>query len=126
MELNKRSLDRLKGVNPILPAILKEAIKTSPYEFQIPLDGGVRTSERQRELYDKKVSKCDGFIKKSEHQKGTAFDIFLIIDKKASWDKKALSLTAKHIQEVAKNTFNVDLVWGGNFKNFCDMPHFQL
>ena len=126
MELNQRSLDRLRGVDPILPAILKEAIKTSPYEFQIPEDGGLRNAERQRQLYDKKVSKCDGFIKKSEHQKGTAFDIFLMIDKKASWNKIALKLVARHIQEVAKNTFNVNLVWGGDWKGFVDFPHFQL
>lgn len=125
MNLNQRSLDRLKGVKQILIDILIEAAKDSPYEFQIPPDGGLRTASRQKELFDKKVSKCDGYTNKSEHQKGTAFDIFLLIDGRASWDKAALTKTARHIQEVAEFDFKTKLEWGGDWK-WKDMPHLQL
>jgi peptidoglycan L-alanyl-D-glutamate endopeptidase CwlK len=126
MQLNQRSLARLLGVEPILIAILKEAIKTSPYEFQIPLDGGVRTALRQRELYNKKLSRCDGYVKMSKHQRKKAVDIFLLFGKKASWDKPSLKKVAHHIKEVAKNTFNVDLECGCDWTNFSDFPHIEM
>lgn len=124
--LNQRSLDRLKGIKQCLIDLLIEASKTSPYEFQIPADGGLRTAEQQNALFLKKVSKCDGYNTLSEHQKGTAFDIFLLIDGKASWDKTKLTETATHIKQVAKEKFKISLTWGGDWKNFKDLPHFQL
>ena len=71
--LSQRSIDRLKGVKQVLIDILIEASNNSPYEFQIPLDGGLRTAQRQNELFKAKKSLCDGYTKLSEHQKGTAF-----------------------------------------------------
>jgi hypothetical protein len=123
--LNQRSLDRLKGVKQVLIDILIEAAKDSPYEFQIPADGGLRTAEMQNALFFKKVSKCDGYIKLSEHQTVTAFDIFLLIDGKASWDKAKLTIVARHIQKVAKEKHNINLIWGGSWK-WKDMPHFEI
>lgn len=124
--MNQRSLDRLKGVKQILVDILVEASKDSPYPFEIPPFGGLRTAEEQNGLFLKKVSKCDGYKNKSEHQKGSAFDIFLLIDGTASWDKVKLTKVARHIQQVADFEFGLKLTWGGDFKNFIDMPHFQL
>lgn len=124
--LNERSLNRLVGVKRVLIDILIEAAKYSPYEFQIPADGGLRTAERQKELFDRKLSKLDGYIKIGNHQKGTAFDIFLLIDGTASWDKIKLTQVARHIQEVAEDDFKIKLKWGGDWKGFVDMPHFEL
>ena len=123
---SQRDLDRLKGVKQCLIDLLIEAAKDSPYEFHIPADGGLRTAEMQNALFLKKVSKCDGYNTISEHQKGTAFDIFLLIDGKASWDKVKLTETAKHIKQVAKDKFKISLTWGGDWKTFKDLPHFQL
>jgi peptidoglycan LD-endopeptidase CwlK len=133
--MNTRSLERLKGVNPILIDILIESQYNSPHRFEIPRDGGLRTTERQQELYSygrtdksrKIITYTDGVIKKSEHQKGTAFDIFILLPNgKASWDKLLLTEVARHIQKVAKEKFNVDLTWGGDWTKFKDLPHFQL
>jgi peptidoglycan L-alanyl-D-glutamate endopeptidase CwlK len=139
--MNTSSIERLKGVNPILIDILISAHKTSPHRFEIPRDGGVRTTERQQELYSygrtdlskKKVTNVDGVIKLSKHQidkitgYGEAVDIFILLPNgKASWDKKLLTVTARHIQKVAKEEFNINLTWGGDFKSFVDMPHLQL
>lgn len=54
----------------------------------------LRSSEEQNRLFEKKLSKCDGYKKKSNHQLGRAMDIYLT-DKNgnALWewnDKKAL------------------------------------
>ncbi|MDJ0503744.1 MAG: M15 family metallopeptidase [Nostocales cyanobacterium LE14-WE12] len=124
--MNQRSLDRLKGVKQVLIDILIEASKDTPYPFEIPPFGGMRTAEDQHGLFLKKVSKCDGYNKISEHQKGTAFDIFLLINGTASWDKAKLTVVARHIQEVAKYSFKINLTWGGDWTKFVDMPHFQL
>jgi len=124
--MNQRSLDRLKGVKQILVDILVEASKDSPYQFEIPADGGLRTAERQNELFKQGKSKIDGFKVKGEHQKGNAFDIFLLINGTASWDKDKLTKVARHIQEVADFEYGVKLDWGGDWKGFIDMPHFQI
>ena len=125
-KLSKRSYERLNGVNAILIAILTEAIKESPYDFGIPRSGGLRTAEFQNELYKKGKSQLDGYKKKSYHQSGKAFDIFAYVDGKASWDRDQLTAIARHIQKVAREQFDVELTWGGDWKNFVDMPHFQI
>ena len=126
MKLSKRSLSRLKGVNPLLIAIAVDAIKDSPHDFGIPEHGGLRTAQEQRMLFDSGKSKADGYQKKSYHQSGNAFDIFGYKDSKASWDKTVLTEIARHIQKVAKERYGVDLTWGGDWKSFVDMPHFQI
>jgi peptidoglycan L-alanyl-D-glutamate endopeptidase CwlK len=123
--MTTRDLERLKGINPILIDICIEASKTSPIPFGIPRDGGLRTAERQNYLYKKHRSKCDGYVKKSYHQSGNAFDIYAIKDGVPSWDKQLLTQLSNHILRVAEQ-MNVKLTWGGNFKSFKDMPHFQI
>jgi peptidoglycan L-alanyl-D-glutamate endopeptidase CwlK len=125
-KLSTASLDRLKDVNPTLIKIALAGIVDSPYEFQIPPFGGRRTAEEQHGLFLKKVSKCDGFNDISEHQKGTAFDIFVLIDGKASWDKKYYKPIADHLIKIAKEQFNTQLTWGGSWVKFPDAPHFQI
>jgi len=126
MKLSKRSLDRLKGINPVLIEILKEGIKESPFDFGIPQNGGLRTSEDQYLLYKNKVSKCDGYKNKSYHQTGNAFDIYGYDNGKAHWDIDKLTLIAKHLQKVAKEKFDIHLEWGGDWKSWKDYPHFQI
>lgn len=125
-QLSKRSLSRLEGVNPLLVAIAVDAVKNSPYDFGIPQYGGKRTAEEQRELFDKGKSKADGYNKKSYHQSGNAFDVFGYVGGKATWDRKVLTAIARHIQKVAMDNYKVKLTWGGDWKSFVDMPHFQI
>lgn len=124
--LSKRSFERLNGIDAILIAILVEGIKESPFDFGIPRNGGLRTAEQQKVLFDKKRSKADGIKKKSYHQSGKAFDVFAYIDGNASWDKNQLTQIARHLQKIAKEKFDVKLEWGGDWKSFIDMPHFQI
>lgn len=125
-KLSTRSKARLIGINPILIEIVEEAIKDSPFDFGIPSFGGLRTAEDQNSLYIKKASQLDGYKKKSYHQTGNAFDIYAYVDGRASWDVDHLSAIADHIKCVAEDKFNTELTWGGDWKNFVDMPHFQL
>ena len=125
-KLSKRSYERLNGIDAILVAILTEAIKESPFDFGIPRNGGMRTAKEQNELYKKGRSRLDGYKNKSYHQTGKAFDIYAYVDGDASWEKEHLTAIARHIQKVAKEQFNTKLTWGGDWKSFVDMPHFQI
>jgi len=134
MKLSKRSISHLQSVDPLLIAIVIDSIKDSPHDFGIPSTGGVRTQSEQYQLFLDKKSKCDGTIKKSNHQpiivremkQGKAFDIFGYVDGKATWDEDILTEIARHIQKVAKDRYNIDLTWGGDWTSFRDMPHFQI
>lgn len=125
-ELSKRSKERLARVNPLLIDIVEEAIKDSPFDFGIPREGGYRSPEDQHILFLKGASKCDGYKHKSYHQTGNAFDIYGYVDGKATWNVLILTEIARHLQKIAKDCFCVDLEWGGSWRTFRDMPHFQL
>lgn len=135
-KLSNRSRQRLEGIEPILIQIIEEAIKDSPYDFGIPQYGGLRTVDDQQELYAKgrtdfsthtrPVTYVDGVNKKSYHQTGKAFDIYIYDHKtkRASWNVEKLEAVARHLQKVA-SVVGVDLQWGGDWKKFKDYPHFQ-
>lgn len=119
------SLRRLETCDPRIQEIMNIAIQHSPLDFGIPSLGGKRTADEQNKLFLDGVSKCDGHRHLSYHQSGMAVDIYAYVDGKASWDETYLSVIAGHVLGVAKG-LNYELEWGGFFKNFLDMPHFQL
>ncbi len=124
-KLSKRSMLRLQGVDERLVKVIDLALSISNIDFGIPGDGGLRTAERQKELFDKKKSKCDGYINESYHQTGKAFDVYAYVDGKASWDRYHLTQVAAAIlQASAMLGHNVE--WGGLWKGFTDMPHFEI
>lgn len=125
-KFSQRSLNNLKGVHPSMIKLMKAAIVDAPVDFVIT--EGVRTLQRQKELYKQGKSKCDGVIKKSNHQVkpdgyGYAVDLYpLPIDYK---NKMPYKILAGHIKKIAKN-LGINIVWGGDWKTFIDMPHYEL
>jgi len=146
--LSQRSLDRLKGVHPFIIEVVTKGIVYSPYDFGIPEDGGLRTTERQQQLFSigrttevgtrKPITFTDGVNKKSNHQAkedglGYAFDIYIFDKGKADWNVEKLELVATHLKTVASNISeqnpkykNLRLIWGGNWVKFPDLPHFEI
>ena len=124
-KLSSRSKDRLQGVDSRIIEIIDLALTISKVDFGIPGDGGLRTKERQLQLFIKNVSKCDGVNNLSHHQSGKAFDIYAYVDSKASWNSYDLLQVATAILQAA-SMLKYSVEWGGHFKNFVDMPHFQL
>jgi len=124
-KLSSSSKKRLEGIDPRLISIISEALKISVIDFGIPGDGGLRTAERQKELFDKKVSKCDGTVNKSYHQTGKAFDVYAYVDGKASWDRYHLTQVAAAMLQAAA-MLGYQLRWGGLFKSWSDLPHFEI
>jgi len=146
-KLSKRSRERLDGLRPILIEIIEEGIKTSPFDFGIPEDGGVRTDQRQEFLYSKgrtteemieagiigvegrpnerKITwTLNSLHKPDENGEGKAFDIYAYVNGGASWDLKYLQPIARHLQEVAKSK-GVILKWGHDLWG-KDGAHFQI
>lgn len=125
----------MKGINPDLVVIMYEAIKYSVIDFGVPKSGGLRTAGEQNKLYRDNVSKCDGILSISNHQKGEAVDFYAYINGKASWDKTHLALVASVILSTAKRLkkegrIECDIKWGGSFgsNDFhgWDMPHIEV
>lgn len=85
---------------------------------------GVRTKERQLELYNSGASKTMN----SRHLSGHAVDLGAVIDGRLSWDWPLYDKIAEamFIAEDNISLWDSKLTWGGNWKTFKDGPHFEL
>lgn len=122
-KLSERSKQRRKGVDSRLIEISDLAIQITVIDFGHPADAGLRTAERQKELFDQKSSKCDGYENLSYHQSGKALDFYAYVDGKASWEKEHLAMVACAFLQAA-SILGYRLEWGGLWP--WDMPHVQL
>ena len=142
-KFGQRSIDNLKGVHPNLVKVLEQAILTSPVDFTIV--EGLRSDQRQKDLYAQgrtkagiKVTNVDGVKKLSNHQdladgkkdgKGKAVDVYpFFLGQVQVHHKdtvKKLKEIAAHIKSTAKK-LNIKIIWGGDWKNPYDPPHFEL
>ena len=124
-KFSETSKSRREGVDLRLIEISDMAITLSRVDFGIPEHGGYRSTETQQGLYADKKSKADGVKKKSFHQSGLALDVYAYVDGKASWEHRDLAMVAAAMLQSA-SVLGYKLKWGGHFKNFIDLPHFQL
>ena len=124
-KLGANSLKNRAGVDSRLIEISDLAISLSNIDFGIPSTGGLRTEADQAKLYTSGASKADGRTNKSYHQTGLALDVYAYVDGKASWDKLHLALIAT-VMLQASAQLGYKLKWGGNWKSWQDMPHFEL
>jgi LAS superfamily LD-carboxypeptidase LdcB len=89
------------------------------------IDWVLRTAEVQKILFDKDLSNCDGYKKKSAHQSGTAMDIYLADDK----GNIIFDVTAKGNEKYKKRMLYWHSVWDKNFEGdkriVWDYPHFE-
>lgn len=124
-KLSKSSLKNRSGVDSRLIEINDLALTISPIDFGIPGFAGLRSEVVQFKLFEKGLSKCDGYDKISKHQSGQALDFFAYVKGRASWDEYYLAIVAAaHLQ--AASILGYKLEWGGFWKSFKDMPHLQL
>ena len=116
---SQRSLRNLHGIHPDLRRVLDRALQESPIDF-IVIEG-LRTRERQAEMVESGASKTMN----SRHLTGHAVDILPIGPKGAAFDWPLYYKVAPAIKAAAKAE-GVKIVWGGDWKNFPDGPHFEL
>lgn len=107
------------GVHPDLVAVVKLAIQLSEIDFCVT--EGLRTVERQKELYKAGATTT----MRSRHLTGHAVDLAAMVWGKIRWDWPLYDKIAKAMKAAA-GQLNVDLEWGGDWRTFKDGPHFQL
>lgn len=115
--LGDRSTKNLVGVNADLVKVVKRALELSPVDFTVI--EGLRTKERQAELMKQ------GFTRtlNSRHIIGEAVDIVpLPVDWK---NPKPFGLVAEAMKKAA-DELGVKITWGGSWKSFVDLPHYQI
>ena len=143
-KFGKKSLEQLKTCHPDIQLILNELIKF--YDFSV-LEG-LRTSERQQQLFKENKSKLDGINKLSKHQspdgisravdimpyqKGTnAFSGHEKDDRRFYSMMGMVKAISERLIEENKITHKVrfGLDWDGDqmFRDqtFDDLPHFEI
>ena len=123
--LSNTSKKRREGIDQRLIDIGDLAIQLTVIDFGYPDDCGLRTADRQRELFDDEKSKADGYKLLSYHQSGKALDFYAYVDGAASWKPEHLSMVAlAHMQ--AASMLGHKLQSGALWKSFKDFPHLQL
>lgn len=136
--LSQRSYDRLKGVHPKMLAVVERAIELTTQDFLVT--EGVRTEERQRELYAQgrtKPGKIVTWTLNSNHFKNKRSGYGHAVDLcpyPVDWsDKRKFEAIAKAMFKAA-NELDIPIRWGadwdrdGNYgeRGETDSPHFEL
>lgn len=117
-KFSRRSLRNLRGVHPDLIAVARLGLRLSPHDYMIT--EGVRTIERQRELYAAGAS----HTMHSKHLIGDAFDFAVIIDGVITWDFNLYRDVADEIKRSAE-FMGTKITWGGDWQSLRDGPHIQ-
>lgn len=116
----KRSLENLATVHPKLRLVLSEAIK----HFDFTCIDGHRDEPTQNEYYDSGVSKVRWPDSKHNSYPSRAVDIVPYPGAFENEDEK-FYLMATYVFRAAARV-GVRLVWGGHWRNFKDLAHFEL
>ena len=134
--LSDRSRSRLTGVHPRLVAVVERAIQLTNTDFTV-LEG-LRTTERQRELFNAKPPATKTM--KSKHLKqadgfGHAVDLAPVpVRGQIPWEDKPKFWAIRNAMFAAAHELGVGLRWGGDWNSngrsddetFYDGPHFEI
>jgi peptidoglycan L-alanyl-D-glutamate endopeptidase CwlK len=126
-ELSPRDEQRLEGVRPQLVKVVRAAALHYRGPGKFIVVEGLRTLERQRELFAAGKSKT----MRSRHLNGHAVDLAPTVDIDGDGDLD-LTWVREHFYPIcdamraSAAAFNVPIEWGGDWHDFVDMPHWQL
>lgn len=122
---SKASREKLQGVHPDLVKVAELALTLSEVDFKVI--EGVRSKQRQAELYKKGATKTMN----SRHLTGHAIDL---VPLPLDWNnKQAFGKVAKAMFEASRQ-LKIPIRWGGDWnrngrsddETFYDGPHFEL
>lgn len=139
-ELEALSNERLKGVNPKLVEVVKQAAKASP--FAIRVIEGLRSAARQNQLYAQgrtKPGKIVTWTRNSKHMiqsdgTGHAVDLAPLINGAIPWNDKARFRLINDLMQAAADDVGIAVRWGADWnrngvpwqKGEYDGPHFEV
>lgn len=114
----------MKGLHPALIRVIDKALAVSPIDFVVI--EGLRTAERQQELFDLGASRIRGDARvPGRHLSGHAYDFAALHRGGVRWDWPLYKRIWAIKREIAEAE-GVALQWGGNWRRFKDGPHIQL
>jgi peptidoglycan L-alanyl-D-glutamate endopeptidase CwlK len=119
-----RSYRNLRNVRPELVAVATLALdhlgRTGGPDFVVT--DGVRNLDEQRRLVEQGKSQTMN----SRHLTGHAIDVAAFTpDYKVTWEAEPYETIAAAFKRAGEQ-LGVEIVWGGDWENFVDMPHFAL
>ena len=129
-----KSSSKLATAERDLQTIMNAAIK----QVDFTIVYGHRTIEEQQALYDKGrkdknniVTYCDGVENKSRHNYYPSKAIDIVPYPEGWKDERRFNYVAGVIMATAEHLRNNGVIesvleWGGNWKTFKDLPHFQI
>lgn len=137
----KKSQEKINTCHKDLQLIFKESLKVSMVDFGV--SEGNRSLKKQKEYFDKGLSKIDGVNRKGKHNytPSMAGDIYAYVKNKPghAYDLNYLLYLGGVITSTAKRLLNEGKVthklrWGANFDRdneileqaFDDAPHYEL
>lgn len=124
---SQRSDNNLKGVNPALVKVVRRALELSTVDFGVI--EGVRTVERQRELFNAVPKKTQTM--NSRHISGSAVDLFPV---GGDWNDYKCWLPVLNAMHQAGKELGVKLRFGISWTDnpndkpakFLDAPHVEI
>ena len=134
-KFSKLSEDRLQGVKPQLASVVRRALEICAVDFMVV--EGLRTIERQRELYAQGRTKPGPKVTwtlHSKHLEGNAVDLAPFVNGKVDWNNlKNFDAIAKAMLQASRE-LSVPIRWGADWdmdgipreKGETDSPHFEL
>ena len=120
-KFGKTSKQKLSTCHEDLQRVINRAMSYQLMDFSV-IDGK-RTAEEQYAIYKTGNSFADGYEKLSRHQSGEAVDV---VPYPVDWYNTKDFYKLASIIFMAAMEENVQLEWGGFWKTFKDMPHFEL
>lgn len=118
-KFSQKSCEKLQGVHKDLVSVVNKALEYSKVDFGI--SEGLRTSQRQLELYAQKKS----LTMNSRHLYGLAVDVYAFVNGAVNWETKYYVQIANAFDKASKE-LNTPIRWGGTFKGLADYCHFEL
>lgn len=131
--VDKSSLEKIEKLHPFIKDEVKKLVDTINTSVltgtaKVRIAQGLRTFAEQDILYKQRPKVTNAKGGDSIHNYGLAIDIVLVIDgKTASWDvKKDFDKDAQSDwMEVVQVFKKAGYSWGGDWRTFKDMPHFE-
>ena len=134
-KFSKLSESRLQGVKLKLASVVRRALEICAVDFMVV--EGLRTIERQRELYAQGRTKPGPKVTwtlHSKHLEGNAVDLAPFVNGKVDWNNpKNFDAIAKAMLQASRE-LSVPIRWGADWdmdgipreKGETDSPHFEL
>lgn len=120
--LSQRSLARLSECDPALDAVAREAIKS--FDFSVVC--GFRNRAEQDAAVARGTSKTPWPSSKHNKKPALAMDLAPFAEGRIDWDSPERFARMAEAVKAAAKTLGVGLSWGGDWKSFKDLPHFEL